>query len=151
MIDWSELEELYAASRSDNAAVRTAALQAIESNLDAWVAEYLSLPANCYQETKTVGLYKVATGQPRWTSLPDLANYLAGWLEQNENEGREAFFARTNRLQTDRLGVLLTHHKHQKARDARQCDSDFIRVDGNTFLLSVCWDGSQTGNEVILA
>jgi len=47
MIDWPELEELYRASKSDNARVRATA-QAIDANFDKWLEEYLNLPENCW-------------------------------------------------------------------------------------------------------
>ena len=44
MIDWSQLEELYRASTSDNERARNTALRVIEVNIAAWIEEYLAAP-----------------------------------------------------------------------------------------------------------
>jgi hypothetical protein len=142
MIDLERLSQLYETAHNEEKTpeqrLKATGLLA-EIDADALAAEYLSLPDNQHQDSATVGIYKWIKGQPRWASLDDLANYVAGWLRQNDGETNKEFFARMDRLKADKLGVLLRHRKHQQARPVRTTDFDVVRIFGDTFHLSVWW------------
>jgi hypothetical protein len=154
-MNWTELTELHEASKSANEQIKNAAQQVIDLNFGAWLAEYLALPDNRHETAATVGVARWNKGEPRWKTIDDLAVAVLGWLRQNDGESNSDFFARMDRLKSDRLGIILRHRQHQRARAASTSPFDFVRIRGDSYHLDL-WpvrDLNQpvSEHEVILA
>lgn len=132
-MNWPELEELYAASLSDNERVRRTAQQAIDANFDTWFEEYKTLPANAWRWDA----YGMRKGAPRFTKYDDLAGWTAGWLMRNESEPYPDYFKRQESLRRDRLGIMLRHRKHEIARKLHENDWEFVTLYGDRYMLGL--------------
>ena len=137
MIDWSQLEELYCASTSDNERARNTALGVIEANIDAWVEEYRLLPENAWDwDSKLAALPRVKKGQPRFATYEELARWVTCWLMYERGEW-EDYRKKAEELTADKLGILLRHRKHERARQLHENDWDFCTIFGERYMLAL--------------
>jgi hypothetical protein len=137
-MNWPELEELYRASKSDNKKVRDAALSAIESNIDAWITEYLALPENSWDwDGQPGGAFMHARkGKPRFTNYDDLATWTTNWIRRGAGEW-EHYRKRAEELKSDRLGIVLRHRKHEQAKKLHRHDWTFVTIFGDKYMLDL--------------
>jgi hypothetical protein len=135
-MNWNELQELYVASKSDNERVRATAQAAIDANFPKWLEEYLSLPENCwdYDGRPRRASQDTKKGRPRFANYEELARWVTGWLMY---ESWEEHCKRCEELTADRLGILLRHRKHERARQLHANDWDFVTIFGDRYMLGL--------------
>lgn len=125
MIDWSALEELYTASRSENERVRSAARNAIGAGIDEWVKEYIGPLTE--------------KGPPRFDSYEELADRTLCWLDRDYEETDQEYAAREKALRADKLGILLVSHKWHEAKKSIRTYFDVMTLFGHDWNLSISW------------
>ena len=151
MIDWPQLEQLYAASKSDNPKIRATAQTAIDGNIDKWVSEFVADVAAACGWSAPTG--KVPIHKPlhsRFTDYDELELCTLAWLDHLHGEAKEEFDARRERLEGDKLRVLLTAYLWEKARAIRRHDYQIAEILGEYFGLSVWW-GDDRNHKVRVA
>ncbi|HET9406039.1 MAG TPA: hypothetical protein VFO39_02265 [Candidatus Sulfotelmatobacter sp.] len=134
-MNWTELRQLYDASRSNNPKVKSTAEAAITANVDGWIAEYLA--ANLWEDDSQWGSLSRKKGDPRFVTDDDLASDVIFRLVRKPSESVAEFLARGERLKADKLGILIRHHLIRKAEFLRTSDYDFVRLFGDEFSLAL--------------
>ena len=137
MIDWGQLEELYAASKSDKPRVRETAQAAIDANIDKWLEEYLGLPEQRWGSDARPGTaFQHKHGQPRFADYGELARWVTCWLRHGPGEW-EAYRKKAEELTADKLGILLRARKHERARQLHRDDWDYVTIYGDRYMLDL--------------
>jgi hypothetical protein len=135
MIDWAGLEELYKASQSDNQRVRETAERAIAESIDGWLAEYLPSVVHEHDAFYSSGYKK---GSPMFKDYDDLAAWVTNWLWRGSGGPTwDEYCKRAEELKKDRLGILLRHRKHERARKLHRDHWRFCTIYGDRYLLDL--------------
>ena len=133
MIDWKEVEELYAAARSDNQQVRDTAQAAIDANIDAWITEYLASPEAARKYSTPPWTNK---GDPMFRNFDELARWTTSLLQYPHGEWDE-YCARREVLHKDKLGIILRHRKQERAKELHPDDWTFVTLYGERYALGL--------------
>jgi hypothetical protein len=107
-------------------------LSAIESNIDAWITEYLALPENSWDWDGQPGsaFHHMQKGRPRFQTYDDLAQWVTCWLLDHD-------LLRVEELKADQVGILLRHREHEQARTTFRNDWGYVNIRGDKYMLTL--------------